>query len=64
MLRPVCMNCHGLGFSTDALADPKLLKNNFHGEPGVHIRSIDMVAQRLKALEEEKRHKDAAAKKK
>jgi hypothetical protein len=64
MLRPVCMNCHGLGFSTNALADPKLLKNNFHGEPGVHIKSIDMVAQRVKALEEKKRQKDTAAKKK
>ena len=42
MIRPVCMNCHGLGFSIDALADKKLLINNFNGRPAVHIESIDM----------------------
>lgn len=62
MLRPVCMNCHGLGFATDALADRKLTSNNFRGEPGVHIRSLDMVAARAKELEEKRRLKDAAAK--
>ncbi len=64
MIRPVCQNCHGLGFSTNALADPKLLKNNFHGEPGVRIKSIDMVAQRIRDIEAEKRKEEAAAKKK
>jgi hypothetical protein len=56
------MNCHGLGFATDALADRKLVNGNFRGEPGVHIRSLDMVAQRMKALAE-KRRQDAAGKK-
>lgn len=63
MLRPVCMNCHGLGYATDALADRKLVNSNFHGEPGVHIRSIDMVKQRVEAAAEEKRQRDAAAQK-
>ena len=62
MLRPVCMNCHGLGFATDALADRTLVNNNFLGEPRTRIRSLDMVAQRMKALAE-KRRQDAAAKK-
>lgn len=47
MLRSVCMNCHGLGFSIDALADKKLIKNNFKGMPSVHVESIDMVKDRL-----------------
>lgn len=48
MLRSVCMNCHGLGFSIDALADKKLIKNNFSGKPSIHIESIDMVNKRIK----------------
>jgi hypothetical protein len=63
MLRPVCLNCHGLGFATNALADSKLVKGNFAGQPGVHIRSLDMVAKRVKAIEEGRRQKDAAARK-
>lgn len=46
MIRPVCMNCHGLGFSIDALADPQLVKNNFKGPPLKHIESIDMALKR------------------
>lgn len=48
MLRSVCMNCHGLGFAIDALADKELIKNNFKGMPSVHNESIDMVEDRLK----------------
>ncbi len=47
MLRSVCMNCHGLGFSINALADKKLIQNNFKGLPKVHNQSIDLVKQRL-----------------
>lgn len=46
MIRPVCMNCHGLGFAIDALADEALIKNNFNGQPSRHIESIDWVEQR------------------
>ncbi len=42
MIRPACLNCHGLGFSIDALADEKLIQNNFNGKPSIHIESIDM----------------------
>lgn len=48
MIRRVCMNCHGLGFSIDALADSMLIENNFNGTPSQHIESLDMVKQRLK----------------
>jgi len=47
MLRSVCMDCHGLGFSIDALADKKLIENNFKGLPTVHVESIDLVRNRL-----------------
>ena len=49
MIRSVCMNCHGLGFAIDALADPELIKNNFQGLPQHHIESIDMALERAKA---------------
>lgn len=45
MIRPVCLNCHGLGFSIDSLADEKLVNNNFNGKPSVHVESIDLAKQ-------------------
>ena len=48
MIRSVCMDCHGLGFAIDALADPELIKNNFNGKPGIHIESIDWSIKRIK----------------
>lgn len=47
MIRPVCQQCHGLGFSIDALADDALIKNNFSGRPSVHVDSIDLARDRL-----------------
>jgi len=43
MIRPVCMSCHGLGFSTDALADAKLVQDNFLGQPRARVKSLEMV---------------------
>ncbi len=48
MIRPVCLSCHGLGFSIDALADPKLISNNFKGRPSRRIESIDLAEKRLR----------------
>ena len=45
MIRPVCLNCHGLGFSIDSLADEKLVDSNFNAKPSIHIQSIDMAKQ-------------------
>jgi len=42
MLRPVCLECHGLGFSLDALADPTLSKSNYSGSPTISVPSIEM----------------------
>jgi hypothetical protein len=49
MLRSACLNCHGLAFSLDALADAALVERNFAGRPSVHVRSVEM------ALEAERR---------
>lgn len=46
MIRPVCMSCHGLAFSIDALADPELIESNFNGRPSTHIQSVDWALQR------------------
>lgn len=48
MVRGVCLDCHGLEFTLDALADPALIANNFKGQPSRHVESIDWVAARLK----------------
>ena len=54
MIRSVCMNCHGLGFSIDALADPDLIANNFSSQPGIHIQSTDLVKKRLQETAKKK----------
>ncbi len=46
MIRPVCMQCHSLAFSIDALADPALIDNNFSDRPAKHVPSIDWALQR------------------
>ena len=60
MIRPVCMSCHGLGFSIDALADEALIRNNFAGAPRVHIKSLEMVARRVKETEVKRQRNRAA----
>ena len=42
MIRSVCMQCHGLEFSIDSLADAQLIEHNFKGKPAIHIPSMDM----------------------
>lgn len=46
MIRPVCLTCHSLEFSIDALADPALIQNNFNGKPSEHVESIDWAVKR------------------
>jgi cytochrome c3-like protein len=41
MIRPVCLQCHGLRFSIDALADARLVAANFRGRPVAKVPSID-----------------------
>lgn len=46
MLREVCLRCHSLRLSIDALADPQLIRRNFAGRPARHVESIDMALSR------------------
>jgi hypothetical protein len=46
MIRSVCLPCHGLGFTLDALADRTLIDANFAGKPRGHVRSLQMVGAR------------------
>lgn len=61
MLRPVCMRCHGLGFSTNALGDAALIANNFSGQPRLEIRSIQMAVDRLARIRRERELARSAA---
>jgi hypothetical protein len=42
MLRAVCLQCHGLAFSLDALADAELIRRNFKGRSSVHVQSLEL----------------------
>ena len=42
MIREVCMACHSLALSIDALADEELVRRNFTGSPSRHVPGIDM----------------------
>ena len=46
MIRPVCLDCHGLGFALDALADAALVARNFKGKPSFHVESIEWALRR------------------
>ncbi|MBX2814025.1 MAG: cytochrome c3 family protein [Myxococcales bacterium] len=41
MIRPVCLSCHGLGFTLDALADSSLVQSNFQSTPKPTVDSIN-----------------------
>jgi hypothetical protein len=57
MIRSVCMDCHGLAFSIDALADRELIRRNFQGKPRSHIESVDMALKREAEEPKRKRRK-------
>ena len=49
MIRPVCLDCHGLGFAIDAHADEDLIAANFRGQPAVHVESIEWAVRHAEA---------------
>lgn len=51
MARGVCMECHGLGFTLDSLADRRLIDRNFKGRSSIHIKGIEWVDQRVRQRE-------------
>lgn len=46
MGRQVCLNCHGLEFTLDALADTQLIQANFKGRPTQRVTSVEMAVER------------------
>lgn len=46
MVRAVCMQCHGLEFTLNALADKALIERNFSGKPQTKLASIRMALER------------------
>jgi hypothetical protein len=54
MIRGVCLNCHGLEFSLDTLADTALIRTNFIGSPARHVESIDLALRRQMELQKNK----------
>ena len=54
MLRPACLECHGMEFSLNALADEALINNNFQGEPEVTVESMTMARELRDAHEKRK----------
>ena len=54
MIREVCMDCHGMQFSLDALADTQLIQQCFGGQPDDHVESIDMAKAWFDLKEKEK----------
>ena len=42
MIRSVCMSCHGLEFSLNALADSLLIERCLDGQPSVEIDSAQL----------------------
>ena len=57
MVRSVCLHCHGLQYTLDSLADPNLIKNNFQGDPSVHVESLEMVRKEMLKQESSKGNK-------
>lgn len=54
MIRGACLECHGLGFSINALADDVLIQNNFQGLPSVRIDSLPMARELMESHERRK----------
>lgn len=45
MARTTCLQCHGLQFTLDSLADERLLKNCYSSRPERHVQSLEMVRE-------------------
>ncbi len=57
MIREVCMNCHGLQFSLDSLADRALIAQCYGATPSEHVKSIDMAKAWFDEREKQKQER-------
>lgn len=55
MIRSSCMNCHGVEFSIDALADPSLVDTCYDRPATVKVESMEWVRTRIRDIEERRR---------
>ena len=62
MIRSSCMECHGLAFAIDALADEELVSTNYHASPRRSVRSIDFATRLRWELEGRPPPKEVEAK--
>ena len=58
MLREVCMDCHGMQFSMDALADTQTINQCFVAPSDVHVESIDMAKAWFDLKEQQKQERN------
>ncbi len=58
MIREVCLDCHGMQFSLNALADPQLIEQCFGGESEVYVESIDMAKAWFDLKEKQKQERN------
>ncbi|MBL6706705.1 MAG: NrfA- nitrite reduction protein, partial [Planctomycetaceae bacterium] len=54
MVRSVCMNCHGLEFSLNALADSSLKGTCYEGVPKRQLKTIDMAESWFQSKQRQK----------
>jgi hypothetical protein len=47
MIRDVCMNCHGIDFTINSLADIDLIRKNFSGPSSIKVQSTEWVKKRV-----------------
>ena len=58
MIREVCMDCHGMQFSLNALADPQMIDRCYGGESDVYVESIDMAKAWFDLKEKQKQERN------
>jgi len=58
MIRPSCLECHGLEFSINALSDEELVKKNFKGVSTFKTDSMRLVDEEQKRYEEKRKNKN------
>jgi hypothetical protein len=52
---PACLNCHGAEFALAALADKKLIANNFSGKPAGGHQTFELIRERIARIPDKNR---------
>ena len=62
MIRSVCMDCHGVEFALQALADTDLVAAGFTGKPSGELETMDWVRKRAREIEERRQQAEVRRK--